>query len=72
LATVNYAATQGQCFVRLPLADLAGRAIALHDLMSPAVYDRDGGDLAARGLYLDLPPWGYHVFEFSSGGALAG
>jgi hypothetical protein len=35
-------------------------------LMGPATYDRDGGDLASRGLYLDLPPWGYHVFEGTS------
>jgi hypothetical protein len=28
-----------------------------------AVYDRDGTDLAARGLYLDMPPWGAHAFE---------
>ena len=31
--------------------------------LGPAVYDRDGSELAARGLYLDLPAWGYHVFE---------
>jgi hypothetical protein len=31
--------------------------------MSPATYDRDGNDLAPRGLYLDLPPWGYHAFS---------
>jgi hypothetical protein len=30
--------------------------------MGPAEYDRDGNDLASRGLYVDLPPWGYHVF----------
>ena len=33
--------------------------------MSEARYDRDRGDLASRGLYLDMPPWGYHVFEVS-------
>ena len=33
--------------------------------MSSAVYDRDGDDLLARGLYLDMPAWGYHVFEVS-------
>ena len=32
----------------------------------PASYDRDGSDLASRGLYLDLPPWGYHVFEVTA------
>ncbi|HUJ78677.1 MAG TPA: alpha-amylase [Nitrospiria bacterium] len=63
LIAVNYAGHQSQCYVRIPLPDLAGRTMCLKDLMSPADYDRDGGDLALRGLYLDLPPWGYHVFE---------
>ena len=34
----------------------------LKDLTGPAVYDRDGNSLVSQGLYLDLPPWGYHVF----------
>ena len=65
LVTVNYAATQGQCYVRLPLAGPTGRTVRFVDLMSEARYDRDRGDLASRGLYLDMPPWGYHVFEVS-------
>jgi hypothetical protein len=32
------------------------------------VYERDGDDLARRGLYLDLPAWGYHVFEVTRRG----
>ena len=66
LATVNYTDHQSQCYVRLPWPDLSG-AVRLSDLMSPATYDRDGPDLAARGLYLDLPAWGRHVFELSIG-----
>jgi hypothetical protein len=31
--------------------------------MGPASYERDGTDLVSRGLYLDMPPWGFHVFE---------
>jgi hypothetical protein len=65
LITVNYAGTQGQCYVRLPFPDLAGRTVRLKDLMGPASYDRDGDDLVSRGLYLDLPPWSYHVFEMT-------
>ena len=63
LVTVNYGPTQGQCYVRLPFVDLAGQRLRLRDLMSPAHYERDGNDLAARGLYLDVPEWGYHAFE---------
>jgi hypothetical protein len=35
-------------------------------MMGPTSLDRDGNDLISRGLYLDLPPWGYHVFELTS------
>jgi hypothetical protein len=34
--------------------------------MSPAVYDRDGADLDANGLFLDLRPWQYHVFAIEA------
>jgi hypothetical protein len=63
LVAVNYASHQSQCYVRLPFAGLAGRTVQLDDLMSPATYDRDGAELGSRGLYLDLPAWGYHVFD---------
>jgi hypothetical protein len=65
LITVNYAGHQSQCYVRPLFADLAGRTVRLKDLMSAASYDRDGSELGSRGLFLDLPPWGYHVFDMS-------
>ena len=65
LIAVNYAGTQGQCYVRLPFPDLAGRTVRLKDLMGPASFDRGGDDLVSRGLYLDLSPWSYHVFEMT-------
>ena len=63
LACVNYGPTQGQCYVKLPLPDLRGQSVLLRDLLSAARYERDGTELNDRGLYLDMPPWGYHVFE---------
>jgi len=63
LVVVNYAGNQAQCYVRLPFGDLQDRAVRLRDLLGPASYDRQGGSLVSPGLYLDLPPWGYHVFE---------
>lgn len=63
LAAVNYAPQRGQCFVRLPWPGLAGRQLRLRDLLGDAVYERTGDDLFGRGLYLDLPAWGHHVFE---------
>jgi Alpha amylase, catalytic domain len=66
LIAVNYAGNQGQCHVRLPFHDLAGRPVRLKDLMGPARYDRAGSNLVSQGLYLDVPAWGYHVFEVTT------
>ncbi|HUN48511.1 MAG TPA: alpha-amylase family glycosyl hydrolase, partial [Stellaceae bacterium] len=72
LVAVNYAGHQSQCYVRLPWPDLAGRAAQLGDLLSAARYERDGSDLTARGLYLDLPPWGRHAFAITAQTARSG
>jgi hypothetical protein len=63
LVAVNYSAHQSQCYVRIMLPDRDAGTVRLTDLLSPAIFDRDGRDLDERGLYLDLPPWGYHVFD---------
>jgi hypothetical protein len=63
LIAVNYADHQSQCYVRPALPGPAGRTVRLKDLTGGASYDRDGGELEARGLYVDLPAWGYHVFD---------
>jgi glycosidase len=66
LIAVNYAGNQSQCYVQLPFPGLSGRPLRLKDLTGTASYDRDGAGLASRGLYLDLPPWSYHVFEVTT------
>jgi hypothetical protein len=58
---VNYAANQSQCYVRLPASSCG--VVRFKDVMGALAFDRDGDDLDTRGLYLDMPPWGYHVFE---------
>ena len=71
VVTVNYAPNQSQCYVALPFGDLAGAEWRLADQIEGAVYDRDGGDLQNRGLYLDATPWQASVFTLtrrSSGG----
>jgi glycosidase len=66
LVVVNYAPNQSQCYIRLPFADLATCRWQLKDLTGVATYVREGNDLHSRGLYLDLHPWGYHVFEMKA------
>jgi hypothetical protein len=67
LVAVNYAPHQSQCRLRLDFPDLAGHSFRLKDLLSSASYERDGSELASRGLYLDVPAFGYHVFEVTAG-----
>jgi hypothetical protein len=66
IAAVNYSANQAQCYVRIPVETLRGKTARLRDLMGPAAYTRDGDELLTRGLFLDLPAWGYHVFELTT------
>ena len=66
LIAVNYADHASQCYVRLPFPELMGHAVRLKDLTSAATYERAGGDLVAHGLFLDMPAWGYHVFELGT------
>jgi hypothetical protein len=66
LVAVNYAGHQSQCYVRTPLAADTAGTVAFSDRMSPARYDRHAADLRAGGLYLDVPAWGYHVFDVNA------
>ncbi len=68
LGVVNYAPNASQCYVRLPNSNLPGHVVELRDLLSPAVYERNGDLLYLSGLFLDLPPWGYHLFAIKLGG----
>jgi hypothetical protein len=60
---VNYGGTQGQCYFEPRDESLRGRPWHLRDQLSRAWFERDGDELLERGLYLDMPAWGYHVFD---------
>jgi hypothetical protein len=65
LAAVNYAPNQSQCYLHFPLGDTEKETLRFEDQTSPVYYERERAELEARGLYLDLPPWGYHVFKLA-------
>jgi hypothetical protein len=62
LACANLGPTRGQCWVEAAFPGLARGPVLLRDLLGEACYERDGAELSGRGLYLDLPAWGHHVF----------
>jgi len=63
LICINYAPHESQCYVQLPFSDLEGKSIRFKDSLSPAIYLRDGDEIVSKGLYIDDPEWGCHVFE---------
>jgi len=65
LVIANYASHQSQTYLRLPWSDLASSRWRLVDALGDATYEREGSELQQHGLYLDLPPWGYHVFRLT-------
>jgi len=62
LVAVNFSDHPSQCFVTPCWSGLDDGTHRLVDLMGTAVYERSGAELGTRGLYLDVPPWGVHVF----------
>lgn len=69
IVAVNFANDRSQCFVKLPFVDLANTSWQLVDLLSDTSFERDGNDLASRGLFLDEKAWKYYVFSFLRGKA---
>jgi len=65
LVAVNLAPHRSQCFVPLTIDNLAGRNWLMKDLLGAEEYQRRGDDLRTRGLYLDSPEHGAHLFHFA-------
>ena len=63
VVVVNLSGQPAQGRIPLGWPDLPGRDWRLEDLLSGAVFVRDGGELAGPGLFVDLEPWQYHVLS---------
>jgi glycosidase len=66
LVAVNLAPHPAQGFVSFEVPVQPSQVVLFSDVMSPARYERQTEDLSRRGLYLDVPAWGHHVFECRS------
>jgi hypothetical protein len=67
LIVVNLSGFRSQACVRVPLDDLAGQTWWLSDAFSGEVYEREGNEMLAAGLFVDLAPWGFHCLRFAKG-----
>jgi hypothetical protein len=63
VVVVNYSPGQSQCRLRLPFRELRGKQVRLIDLMGEERYDRNGSEIVDDGLFIDLAPWRFNVFE---------
>jgi hypothetical protein len=62
LVAVNLSGSAAQARIHAG-SEFAGRTWNLTDRISGATYERPGDELSSSGLYVDLPPWGFHLLH---------
>ena len=63
LIAINLGDQPAQARIHMEWSDLSGAAWQLEDKFSGATYDRCGDELLSQGLYVELPPWGFHFLR---------
>jgi len=65
VVVVNFGPSRGQCKLTLDLGGIAGRSLLLVDHVGGEQYRRSGDELLddRRGLFVELPAYGAHLFE---------
>ncbi|WP_433383911.1 alpha-amylase [Actinoplanes sp. CA-142083] len=66
VVAINLSDHPSQARIAMPWPALAGRSCRLLDLLDGRTFDRDGDSLVSDGLYVDLPPWGQHLFAVTT------
>lgn len=65
LVVVNLAPHHAQCRVHIPSPHMGSKTWSLVDRIGTEKWIRDGNEIAANGLYLDLPPRGAQLFHIA-------
>ncbi|MGV1009544.1 MAG: hypothetical protein ACOYBY_13175 [Dermatophilaceae bacterium] len=63
LVVVNLSPEPADGVVNLRAVASAGGPWRLTDVLTATAYERDGADMAAHGMYVSRPGWGWHVLE---------
>jgi hypothetical protein len=61
VVVVNLSQSSAQGRVRVPWDDLSGRLWRVTDCFTGQTFERQGEEMENTGLYVDLPPWGFHI-----------
>jgi hypothetical protein len=63
LVVVNLSDAPAQGLLRVPWDELPGHDWQLAELLGTETFERNGDEMRGAGIYIDLPPWGYHLLE---------
>jgi hypothetical protein len=63
LVVINFGQAASQARVQVPWDELRGNAWCLNDVLSDESYDRSGDEIRDAGLYVDLGPWKFNLFQ---------
>lgn len=63
LSIANLTGEPAQGYIPLALPEFNGKTVRLEDQLDEIEYIRQGDDLLTRGLYVDLPAYGRHLFR---------
>jgi alpha amylase-like protein len=63
LIVVNLSDSPAQAQVQVQWADACGGKCHLIDALSGIGYERNGKEMQSPGLYVELAPWNYHLFQ---------
>lgn len=67
VTVVNFSGERSQARIHLPWEDLRGGRWRLNDLLAGESFDRSGDEMLDGGLFVDLGPWRFHLFEVLPG-----
>ncbi len=68
LIVVNLSEGEVQARVQVPWEDLRGQTWRLRDGLSDASYERNGDEMLAPGLYVEMGPWECSIFQCGHAG----
>jgi hypothetical protein len=63
LSVANLTGEPAQAYIPLALPEFSGKTVTLDDQLAEIAYVRPGDDLLTRGLFVDLPGYGHHLFR---------
>ena len=63
LSVANLTGEPAQAYIPLALPEFSGKTVTLDDQLAETAYVRPGDDLLTRGLFVDLPGYGHHLFR---------